>query len=70
MYNAYYLVGNFTPFSINRPKKNPLFLVDLILDQTGVHYCTSLENFEASIVDLFDKGILTTYTIPQLDKVN
>lgn len=44
-------------------------MVDLVLDQTGAHYCTPLENFEASIVDLFDKGILATYTVPQLDKV-
>ncbi|XP_040015424.1 dynein heavy chain 1, axonemal [Xiphias gladius] len=51
-----------------KPKKNPLFLVDLVLDQTGVHYTTPLENFETSIVNLFDKGILATYNVPQLDK--
>ncbi|XP_072521546.1 dynein axonemal heavy chain 1 [Salminus brasiliensis] len=51
-----------------KPKKSPLFLVDLVLDQTGVHYSTPLENFETSIVNLLDKGILSTHDVPQLDK--
>ncbi|XP_022600673.1 LOW QUALITY PROTEIN: dynein heavy chain 1, axonemal-like [Seriola dumerili] len=51
-----------------KPKKNPLFLVDLVLDQNGVQYSTPLENFETSIVNLFDKSILATYNVPQLDK--
>ncbi|KAI1890876.1 hypothetical protein AGOR_G00158120 [Albula goreensis] len=51
-----------------KPRKNPLFLVDLILDQTGVHYSTPLENFEHAIISLFDKGILVTHNLPQLDK--
>lgn len=63
------LCWHITPFSVPRPKKNPLFLVDLVLDQTKVHYSTPLENFETSIVNLFDKGILATYKVPQLDKV-
>ncbi|XP_066527086.1 dynein axonemal heavy chain 1 [Hoplias malabaricus] len=55
-------------YSPYKPKKNPLFLVDLVLDQTGVHYSTPLENFETSIANLLDKGILSTHNIPQLDK--
>ncbi|XP_075795609.1 dynein axonemal heavy chain 1 isoform X2 [Pelodiscus sinensis] len=51
-----------------KPRKNPLFVVDLILDNTGVHYSTPLENFETALVSLFDKGILATHTIPQLEK--
>ncbi|MCJ8744212.1 hypothetical protein PDJAM_G00116030 [Pangasius djambal] len=51
-----------------KPKKNPLFLVDLIMDQTGVHYSTPLENFETSVINLLDKGILCTHKLPQLDK--
>ncbi|XP_026203417.1 dynein heavy chain 1, axonemal [Anabas testudineus] len=51
-----------------KPKKNPLFLVDLILDQTGVHYSTPPKNFETSVVNLFDKSILATYNVKQLDK--
>lgn len=43
--------------------------MDLILDQTGVHYSTPLENFEASILNLLDKGILCTHNLSQLDKV-
>lgn len=44
--------------------------MDLILDQTGVHYSTPLENFETSILNLLDKGILCTHNLPQLDKVS
>ncbi|KAF7658906.1 hypothetical protein LDENG_00006200 [Lucifuga dentata] len=51
-----------------KPKKNSLFLVDLVLDQTGVHYSTSLETFVQSIINLFDKGILSTHNVPQLDQ--
>ncbi|TRY59872.1 hypothetical protein DNTS_035283 [Danionella cerebrum] len=50
------------------PKKETLFTVDLVLDQTGAHYCTPLESFETSVIDLFDKGILSTYNIPRVDK--
>ncbi|KAG7477961.1 hypothetical protein MATL_G00075170 [Megalops atlanticus] len=51
-----------------KPKKHPLFLVDLVLDQNGVGYSTPLENFEKSVINLFDKGIMSTHNIPQLDK--
>ncbi|XP_034631618.1 dynein heavy chain 1, axonemal-like [Trachemys scripta elegans] len=50
-----------------KPRKNPLFVVDLILDNSGVHFSTPLENFETSLISLFDKGILATHTIPQLE---
>ncbi|XP_029908318.1 dynein heavy chain 1, axonemal [Myripristis murdjan] len=51
-----------------KPEMNPLFMVELVLDQSGVHYKTPLENFETCLLNLFDKGILATYNIPQLDK--
>uniref|UniRef100_A0A3Q3IZZ6 Dynein, axonemal, heavy chain 1 n=1 Tax=Monopterus albus TaxID=43700 RepID=A0A3Q3IZZ6_MONAL len=51
-----------------KPKKHPVFLVDLVLDQTGVHYSTPLENFATSVVNLFDKAILATYKVPLLDR--
>ncbi|XP_066555780.1 dynein axonemal heavy chain 1 [Amia ocellicauda] len=51
-----------------RPKRNPLFLVDLVLDRRGVHYSTPLESFEAVAVALFDKGILATHSVPRLEK--
>ncbi|XP_071059360.1 dynein axonemal heavy chain 1-like [Pseudochaenichthys georgianus] len=51
-----------------KSERTPLFLLDLILDQTGVHYSTPLENFKTSMVNLFDKAILATYKVPQLDK--
>ncbi|XP_058416307.1 dynein axonemal heavy chain 1 isoform X1 [Diceros bicornis minor] len=52
-----------------RPRKNPLFIVDLVLDSSGVHYSTPLEQFEASLLNLFDKGILATHAVPQLEKL-
>ncbi|KAM3838092.1 dynein axonemal heavy chain 1-like [Diretmus argenteus] len=60
--------GNDLITSPYKPKKTPLFLVDLVLDQTGVCYSSPLENFEISIINLFDKGILATHNVPQLDK--
>nr|XP_001915928.3 dynein heavy chain 1, axonemal isoform X2 [Equus caballus] len=52
-----------------RPRKNPLFIVDLVLDSSGVHYSTPLEQFETSLLNLFDKGILATHAVPQLEKL-
>ena len=69
MLNIQYVVDNVAPLSTSRPKKNTLFLLDLVLAKTGAHYSTPPEKFEASLVNLFDKGILATYNIPQLDKV-
>ncbi|NWX92741.1 DYH1 protein, partial [Nothoprocta pentlandii] len=51
-----------------KPRKNPLFVVDLVLDSNGVHFSTPMENFEKSLISLFNKGILATHTIPQLEK--
>uniref|UniRef100_A0A8C9DGR4 Dynein axonemal heavy chain 1 n=1 Tax=Prolemur simus TaxID=1328070 RepID=A0A8C9DGR4_PROSS len=52
-----------------RPRRNPLFTVDLVLDSSGVHYSTPLEQFETSLLNLFDKGILATHSVPQLEKL-
>uniref|UniRef100_H0V0D2 Dynein axonemal heavy chain 1 n=1 Tax=Cavia porcellus TaxID=10141 RepID=H0V0D2_CAVPO len=52
-----------------RPKKNPLFIMDLVLDSSGVHYSTPLEQFETSLLNIFDKGILATHSVPQLEKL-
>uniref|UniRef100_A0A8D2DP18 Dynein axonemal heavy chain 1 n=1 Tax=Sciurus vulgaris TaxID=55149 RepID=A0A8D2DP18_SCIVU len=52
-----------------RPRKNPLFIMDLVLDSSGVHYSTPLEQFETSVLNLFDKGILATHAVPQLEKM-
>ncbi|XP_063674391.1 dynein axonemal heavy chain 1-like isoform X3 [Bolinopsis microptera] len=51
-----------------QPLKNPLFVIDLILDQEGIRYSTPLENFESTIVSVFDRGIFVTQSIPQLEK--
>ncbi|PVD29059.1 hypothetical protein C0Q70_11656 [Pomacea canaliculata] len=54
--------------SFFKPKKNALFLVDLVLDASGVHYSTSLPSFETTLISLFDRGILSTHNVPQLEK--
>ncbi|XP_077133083.1 dynein axonemal heavy chain 1 isoform X2 [Ranitomeya variabilis] len=51
-----------------KPRKNPIFLLDLVLDVSGAHFSTPLENFETSLMTLFDKGILATHSVPQLEK--
>ncbi|XP_035980517.1 dynein heavy chain 1, axonemal isoform X4 [Fundulus heteroclitus] len=51
-----------------KPKKTPLFYVDLVLDETGVHYSTPLEDFETSITKLFRCAIAVTHKVPQLYK--
>lgn len=43
--------------------------MDLVLDSSGVHYSTPLEQFETALLNLFDKGILATHAVPQLEKV-
>ncbi|KAK2152282.1 hypothetical protein LSH36_335g03002 [Paralvinella palmiformis] len=51
-----------------KPKKNALFLIDLVIDNQGVHYSTMLTSFESVLVSLFDKGIASTQNVPQLEK--
>ncbi|NWW95122.1 DYH1 protein, partial [Rhynochetos jubatus] len=51
-----------------RPQRNPLFVTDLVLDSSGVHFSPPVESFEKSLVSLFDEGILVTHTVPQLEK--
>ncbi|XP_073447685.1 dynein axonemal heavy chain 1 [Aquarana catesbeiana] len=51
-----------------KPRRNPIFLLDLVLDASGVHFSTPLGNFEVTLMTLFDKGILATHSVPQLEK--
>eukprot|EP00794_Sanderia_malayensis_P012733 gene12733-14038_t len=50
------------------PKKNPLFHLDLVMDSSTVTYSTNPESFEPSIIGYFDKGIIATKNVPQLEK--
>jgi len=54
----------------SRPRRNPLFFVDLLADVQGIHYSTPLQNFETVLVSLFDKGIMACQSVPQLEKVD
>ncbi|XP_053577059.1 dynein axonemal heavy chain 1 [Bombina bombina] len=51
-----------------KPRKNPIFMLDLVLDTSGAHFSTPPENFKTSVITLFDKGILATHSVPQLEK--
>ncbi|NWT16478.1 DYH1 protein, partial [Vireo altiloquus] len=50
------------------PEGNPLFVTNIKLDSSGILFSPSVENFETSLVALFDNGILSTHTIPQLEQ--
>ncbi|XP_065895241.1 dynein axonemal heavy chain 1-like isoform X2 [Dysidea avara] len=52
-----------------KPLRGTLFSLDLIIDASGIHYSTPLENFETTLVAIFDKGIAVTQSIEQLEKM-
>ena len=52
-----------------RPKKNALFMLDLIMDKDCVQFSTDLESFGRVVITLFDKGITCTKNVPQLEKM-
>lgn len=52
-----------------RPRRNPIFVIDLVLDGSGVHFSPPEESFKESLLSLLDKGILVTHAVPQLEKV-
>ncbi|XP_069062696.1 dynein axonemal heavy chain 1 [Pleurodeles waltl] len=51
-----------------KPRKIPIFTLDLLLDNSGVHFNTPLENFQTILMSLFNKGIQATTKVPQLEK--
>ena len=53
-----------------RPKNGALFFLELAIDIEGVHYTTDLESFKSTLVSVFDRGIQSTHTVPQLEKVS
>lgn len=62
------LIINFLGF-IFRPKKNPVFQIDLTIDKDGPKFNTAYENFEGVLCSLFDKAIQATQAVPQMEKV-
>ena len=53
----------------HRPLHGPLFLLDLVLDEEGAHYSSDLSDFKTTLLSVFDRGILVTHTVPQIEKV-
>jgi len=43
--------------------------LDLTIDQVGPRYITSYESFPNIILGAFDRAILQTQSIPQIEKV-
>ena len=52
-----------------RPPKNPLFHLDITIDQVGPRYITSYENFSNIILGAFDRAVVQTQAISQIEKV-
>lgn len=51
-----------------KPKRNAIFLTELQIDKTGPRYNVNFEHFETTLCNLFEKAILSTQTVPQLEK--
>ena len=49
--------------------KNPLFHLDLTIDQVGPRYITPYDSFPHIILGAFDRAITQTQAIPQIEKV-
>ena len=53
----------------HRPLNGPLFFLDLVLDSEGSHYSQDLSSFQPTLVNVFDRGISSTHTVPMVEKV-
>ncbi|GCB64000.1 hypothetical protein scyTo_0013272, partial [Scyliorhinus torazame] len=51
-----------------KPRKMPIFILDLNLDNSGVHFSTALDRFKPVVVALFDKAITATQHVPHIEK--
>nr|KAG5711096.1 hypothetical protein BaRGS_004740 [Batillaria attramentaria] len=60
--------GNNLLNSSFRPKRIPLFVMELTMDQHTVGFNTKLEKFEDVLISLFDKAIMATHNVPQIEK--
>ena len=52
------------------PRMVHYFFLELVMDNEGVHYTTDLESFKSTLVSVFDRGIQSTHTVPQIEKVS
>ncbi|XP_078270493.1 dynein axonemal heavy chain 1 [Rhinoraja longicauda] len=51
-----------------KPRKMPIFVMDLSLDNGRVQFNTPLERFKAVTLTLFDKAITATQHVPHIEK--
>ena len=54
---------------LHSPANGPVFSLELALDSEGAHYNTDLTTFVPTLVEVFNRGIQSTHTVPQLEKV-
>ncbi|XP_065685160.1 dynein axonemal heavy chain 1 isoform X1 [Hydra vulgaris] len=61
------------PCSISKspflPKKNCLFLIDLVFEENTVTFSTKPEKFQDTVITLFNKAVHGVKKIPQLEKM-
>lgn len=58
-----------SPVNLCRPKRLPMWTMDLDLTPEGAKYSTKLNIFETYLLTIFDKAILATQNIQQVEKV-
>ena len=51
-----------------KPKRNPVFLIELQIDKSAPRYNVNYEQFESTLCSLFEKAIASTQAVPQLEK--
>ena len=52
-----------------RPKKNSLFLIDLLFEGNTVTFSTKPDKFQDAVITLFNKAVHSVKKIPQLEKM-
>uniref|UniRef100_T1J5R2 AAA+ ATPase domain-containing protein n=1 Tax=Strigamia maritima TaxID=126957 RepID=T1J5R2_STRMM len=52
-----------------KPKRNPIFVLDLIIDNNGIRYGTEIESFQTVFVNLFTKGVNATNIVEEVERV-
>jgi dynein heavy chain len=59
------IYDSLSPFEIS--SKRPLFLVDLVFKHGKLNYNIDLQQFEVTLVSIFDKSFSTSENLPQLE---
>ena len=66
---VYHRIIRVTLSLLYSPVNGPVFSLELVLDSEGAHYNTDLTEFIPMLVEVFNRGIQSTHSVPQLEKV-